>query len=217
MKPGKLRKHADDLAYAPRCWIEPEQVDTASLWTRRRSTDAQGRGRRAHRRAGRTRGRTARGGRAMNQPESFVEELRWRGLLHQTTATEAQIAKHLSRPGRVAYAGFDPTQGQPHDRQLRPDHAAHALSARRAQADRADGRRHGPDRRSVGQGQRSAAADREQVEANIAASAASSSACSTSPERAERGACWSTTPTGSRSSRSSTCCATSASTSRSTR
>jgi tyrosyl-tRNA synthetase len=41
---------------------------------------------------------------------SFLEELRWRGLLHQASATDAQVDKHLSGKMRVAYAGFDPTK-----------------------------------------------------------------------------------------------------------
>ncbi|HEY2735989.1 MAG TPA: tyrosine--tRNA ligase [Polyangiales bacterium] len=40
---------------------------------------------------------------------TFLSELRWRGALHQTTAQEA-LEKHLERPGRVAYCGFDPTK-----------------------------------------------------------------------------------------------------------
>lgn len=44
----------------------------------------------------------------MNSPQSFLDELRWRGLLYQRTAEEALDA-HLARPGRVAYCGFDPT------------------------------------------------------------------------------------------------------------
>ena len=40
---------------------------------------------------------------------SFLDELRWRGLLHQATA-EAALAQHLATPGRVAYCGFDPTK-----------------------------------------------------------------------------------------------------------
>src|ERR1700748_87745 len=40
---------------------------------------------------------------------AFLDELRWRGLLHQTTAEE-QLASHLRTPGRVAYCGFDPTR-----------------------------------------------------------------------------------------------------------
>ncbi|HEX7481117.1 MAG TPA: tyrosine--tRNA ligase [Polyangiales bacterium] len=40
---------------------------------------------------------------------SFLDELRWRGLLHQTTAADA-LALHLQTPGRVAYCGFDPTR-----------------------------------------------------------------------------------------------------------
>lgn len=39
---------------------------------------------------------------------SFLDELQWRGLLHQTTAGD-ELTKHLSTPGRVAYCGFDPT------------------------------------------------------------------------------------------------------------
>jgi tyrosyl-tRNA synthetase len=47
----------------------------------------------------------------MTQPvSSFLDELRWRGLLHQATASDAQIGKHLSQSGRVAYAGFDPSR-----------------------------------------------------------------------------------------------------------
>ena len=38
----------------------------------------------------------------------FLDELRWRGLLHQRTAEEA-LDRHLQQPGRVAYCGFDPT------------------------------------------------------------------------------------------------------------
>jgi tyrosyl-tRNA synthetase len=41
---------------------------------------------------------------------AFLDELKWRGLLHQTTASETELAKHLATPGRVAYAGFDPTK-----------------------------------------------------------------------------------------------------------
>jgi len=37
----------------------------------------------------------------------FLEELRWRGLLHQTAGSE--IETHLHTPGQVAYCGFDPT------------------------------------------------------------------------------------------------------------
>ncbi len=37
----------------------------------------------------------------------YIEELRWRGLLHQAT-DEAAVRAHLSTPRRI-YAGFDPT------------------------------------------------------------------------------------------------------------
>ncbi len=38
----------------------------------------------------------------------FIEELRWRGLLHQCTDEDA-LREHLETPGRTAYIGFDPT------------------------------------------------------------------------------------------------------------
>ncbi|MCI0630955.1 MAG: tyrosine--tRNA ligase [Phycisphaerales bacterium] len=39
---------------------------------------------------------------------NFLDELKWRGLLHQTTAAD-ELTRHLARSGRVAYCGFDPT------------------------------------------------------------------------------------------------------------
>lgn len=39
----------------------------------------------------------------------FLEELSWRGLLHQVTHEEA-LSRHLQTPGRVGYCGFDPTR-----------------------------------------------------------------------------------------------------------
>ena len=39
---------------------------------------------------------------------AFLDELAWRGLLHQTTA-EQELIDHLATPGRVGYCGFDPT------------------------------------------------------------------------------------------------------------
>jgi len=49
---------------------------------------------------------------------SFLEELRWRGLLHQQTATD-ELDLHLAEP-RVAYAGFDPTSDSLHVGNLIP-------------------------------------------------------------------------------------------------
>jgi tyrosyl-tRNA synthetase len=40
---------------------------------------------------------------------AFLDELRWRGLLHQTTNADA-LQEHLATPGRLAYCGFDPTK-----------------------------------------------------------------------------------------------------------
>jgi tyrosyl-tRNA synthetase len=39
---------------------------------------------------------------------SFLDELSWRGLLHQRTAG-AELDAHVAASGRVAYSGFDPT------------------------------------------------------------------------------------------------------------
>jgi tyrosyl-tRNA synthetase len=44
---------------------------------------------------------------------SFLDELKWRGLLYQSTGAE-ELAKHLGTPGRAAYAGFDPTADSLH-------------------------------------------------------------------------------------------------------
>ncbi|MBL8875291.1 MAG: tyrosine--tRNA ligase [Phycisphaerae bacterium] len=45
---------------------------------------------------------------AQTQPRAFLDEMRWRGQLHQCT-DEAGLEKHLSGGVRRAYAGFDPT------------------------------------------------------------------------------------------------------------
>ncbi|MET0342296.1 MAG: tyrosine--tRNA ligase [Polyangiales bacterium] len=44
---------------------------------------------------------------------SFLEELKWRGLLYQTTG-EQELAAHLATPHRVGYCGFDPTADSLH-------------------------------------------------------------------------------------------------------
>ena len=41
---------------------------------------------------------------------SFLDELRFRGLLHQTSATETEVRAHLASGMRVGYCGFDPTR-----------------------------------------------------------------------------------------------------------
>ena len=38
----------------------------------------------------------------------FLEDLRWRGMLHQTTG-DAEVSAHLASASRVGYCGFDPT------------------------------------------------------------------------------------------------------------
>ena len=40
---------------------------------------------------------------------NFLDELEWRGLLHQTTGGD-ELRKHLEQKGCVAYCGFDPTK-----------------------------------------------------------------------------------------------------------
>jgi tyrosyl-tRNA synthetase len=49
----------------------------------------------------------------------FLDELDWRGLLYQATA-DAALRTHLASPGRVAYAGFDPTSDSLHIGHLVP-------------------------------------------------------------------------------------------------
>lgn len=44
---------------------------------------------------------------------SFLNELKWRGLLYQTTANE-ELETHLATQGRVGYCGFDPTSDSLH-------------------------------------------------------------------------------------------------------
>ncbi len=49
---------------------------------------------------------------------NMIDELRWRGLIHQST-DEAQLREHLSQP-RALYAGFDPTAASLHVGSLLP-------------------------------------------------------------------------------------------------
>jgi len=50
---------------------------------------------------------------------SFLEELAWRGLLHQRTAGE-ELDRHLAGAPRVGYCGFDPTSDSLHVGNLIP-------------------------------------------------------------------------------------------------
>jgi tyrosyl-tRNA synthetase len=50
---------------------------------------------------------------------AFLEELSWRGLLHQVTHRD-ELARHLETPGRVGYSGFDPTSDSLHIGNLVP-------------------------------------------------------------------------------------------------
>ncbi|HEY6565327.1 MAG TPA: tyrosine--tRNA ligase, partial [Pirellulaceae bacterium] len=49
----------------------------------------------------------------------IIEELRWRGLIHQAT-DEAHLASWLGQAGRTVYAGFDPTADSLHVGSLMP-------------------------------------------------------------------------------------------------
>jgi len=40
----------------------------------------------------------------------LLAELRWRGLLHQTSASEDEVRAHLAAGQRIGYCGFDPTK-----------------------------------------------------------------------------------------------------------
>jgi tyrosyl-tRNA synthetase len=53
------------------------------------------------------------------QTTSFLDELGWRGLLHQQTAGD-ELRRHLAQGPRVAYAGFDPTSDALHVGNLVP-------------------------------------------------------------------------------------------------
>ena len=107
IKPGKLRKHADEQGIAAAVWIEAEHDALCSVWTR---ADQQ-----THKDVTPARARALLGARSRcimtaAPRTTFLAELRWRGLLHQSTAGEAQIEAHLASGVRTAYAGFDPTK-----------------------------------------------------------------------------------------------------------
>jgi len=50
---------------------------------------------------------------------SFLQEITWRGLLHQVTHRD-ELEKHLATPGRIGYSGFDPTSDSLHIGNLVP-------------------------------------------------------------------------------------------------
>ena len=50
---------------------------------------------------------------------NILDELTWRGLVHQTSDT-AGLRAHLETPGRVLYCGFDPTADSLHIGNLVP-------------------------------------------------------------------------------------------------
>ena len=75
--------------------------------------------------------------------ETLLEELAWRGLLYQQTEG---LGAHLASRTVTAYCGFDPTAPSLHIGNLVPTMLLVHVRARRAQGDRAGGRRHGDDR-----------------------------------------------------------------------
>ena len=80
--------------------------------------------------------------------DQLVNELRWRGMIHDTTpGTEEQLAQEVT----AGYIGFDPTAKFIAHWQLGNDYVAGALAASRAHSGSSGGRSHRHDRRSVGQ------------------------------------------------------------------
>ncbi len=55
----------------------------------------------------------------MSRSAALIDELNWRGLLHQTTGEEA-LLKHLEAGNRRIYSGFDPTSNSLHVGNLVP-------------------------------------------------------------------------------------------------
>ena len=134
-----------------------------------------------------------------------------------TSAPISRRSTRASRPARVtAYVGYRLHRRQPACRQPGVDHAAAPVPADRQQADRADGRRHDPDRRSLGQGRIAPAAGRcdDRRQHGRHPPGASPSSCASATARPTPS--WSTTPTGSTSCATSRSCAMSAGISRST-
>ena len=84
-----------------------------------------------------------------NKSESaaLLEDLKWRGLIHQTT-DDARLGPWLAERSRTVYAGFDPTADSLHVGSLHAADDAAAVSAGRASADRGGRRRDRHDRRS---------------------------------------------------------------------
>ena len=174
MEPGQLLLHigdrADPAENRPKPFAKFRRIGKGQRGAR----DAPGRGRRSRssrRRCRRARCRSSTRSRAtcaaeccgperapmlddaaMSTPRSpFLATALERGFIHQCTDMEA-LDERL-RAGRVvAYVGYRLHGGQSACRQPGRDHAAAPVSEMRAQADRADGRRHDADRRSFGQG-----------------------------------------------------------------
>ena len=89
--------------------------------------------------------------------ESLLEELAWRGLLYQQTEG---LGAHFAGNAVTAYCGFDPTAPSLHIGNLVPTMLLVHVARARPQGDRARGRRHGDDRRSVRQVRGAAAGER---------------------------------------------------------
>ena len=217
MSPGKLRKHADDRRRARRVWLEAEHAGVASLWlrgtARRHATSTAARiAELLHART-----QTARG--EAHERSRSCKSSSGAACCTRRRPASAQLEKHLADAGPHRLRRLRPDAGQPDHRQPRPDQAADALAARRAQADRADGRRHGADRRSVGQGRRAHAADarRDRGERRRRSARIIERLLDFDPQAQQPRADREQRRLARASSASSRCCATSASTSRSTR
>ena len=88
---------------------------------------------------------------------TFLADLRWRGLIHQTT-DDAGLGAWLAEKPRTVYVGFDPTADSLHVGHLMGLIDAAAVSAGGASADRRRRRRDGHDRRPQRQERRAQSA-----------------------------------------------------------
>ncbi len=101
-----------------------------------------------------------------DHPINFLDELAWRGLLHQTTSPE--LAAHLASGSRTGYCGFDPTSDSLTVGNLLPVTLLHALPGRGASTDRAARGRNGLIGDPSGKTSERSLQSEDQVAANLA-------------------------------------------------
>ena len=139
----------------------------------------------------------------------FLNVLADRGFIHQVSEPEALDA--LARKSTITgYIGFDCTAPSLHIGSLLPIMLLVLAAADRPSADRADGRRHHPRRRSVRQGREPPAPHRRGHQRKSQRHPRGLRQIPEIRRRAAATPSWPTTPTGSTRSITSTSCATSA-------